>query len=96
MAAAMNRNTGRYYANLYLDQMEGYELGDQGTFYIKVTEWETGCELLVFEPTMPGENWNILILKYGPPNYKEPGKFLHTAAKDLAAKLGTEVTYDTI
>ena len=61
----VNRKLGRFYAHLAFSEWEGYEAGSANQdFLIKVTDCESDCEVYVFEPSLSGEAWNILVLIY--------------------------------
>ena len=61
-----NRNHGRFYAHLAFSEWDGYEAGEANQdFLLKVTDDKSNCDVFVFEPTLPGETWSILVLKYG-------------------------------
>lgn len=60
-----NRNLGRFYAHLAFSEWDGFEPGNGKTdFFLKVSDRDSGCEVYVFEPALPGETWSILVLKY--------------------------------
>lgn len=60
-----NRNLGRFYAHLAFDEWDGFEPGTSKTdFFLKVSDRDSSCEVYVFEPSLPGETWSILVLKY--------------------------------
>lgn len=61
-----NRNLGRFYTHLAFSEWDGFEPGTSKTdFFLKVSDRDSNCEVYVFEPSMPGETWSILVLKYG-------------------------------
>ena len=46
-------------------EWDGFEPGTSKTgFFLKVSDRDSNCEVYVFEPSMPGETWSILVLKY--------------------------------
>ena len=60
-----NRNLGRFHARLAFEEWDGFEAGTgKSDFFIKVSDRDSNCDVYVFEPSLPGEAWNILILKY--------------------------------
>ena len=85
-----NRNLGRFCTHLAFSEWDGYEIGGPNqAFLIKVTDRDSTCEVYVFEPSLPGENWNILVLKYSGSQSLSPA--LKTQVERLADQLGAEV-----
>ena len=86
----VNRKLGRFYTHLAFSEWDGFEIGGAGqSFLIKVTDRDTPCEVYVFEPSLPGEAWNILVLKYG--EYESPSPALKAQANLLATRLGADI-----
>ena len=84
-----NRNLGRFYTRLAFEEWDGFEIGGQkDDFQIKVTDRDSDCEVYVFEPSLPGEAWNILVLKY---NGQQMSFTLATQVDLLAKQLNAEV-----
>lgn len=85
-----NRNLGRFYAHLAFSEWDGFETGTSKTdFFLKVSDRDSPCEVYVFEPTLPGEAWIILVLKYS--GCQEPSPALKAQVKRLSNQLGAEV-----
>jgi hypothetical protein len=85
-----NRKLGRFYTHLAFGEWDGYEIGNaQQDFLVKVTDRDSNCEAYVFEPSMPGETWSILILQYD--GSQSPSPALKTQVERLASQLGAEV-----
>lgn len=60
-----NKNLGRFFAHLTFSEWDGFEPGTNKTdFFLKVSDRDSNCEVYVFEPSMPGEAWSLLVLKY--------------------------------
>ena len=84
-----NRNLGRFCTHLAFSEWDGFEIGGPNQdFLIKVTDRDSTCEVYVFEPSLPGETWNILVLKY---NGQNMSWSLKTQVDLLAKKLGAEI-----
>ena len=84
-----NRNLGRFCTYLAFSEWDGYEIGGPNQdFLIKVTDRDSTCEVFVFEPSLPGEAWNILVLKY---NGQQMSFTLATQVDLLAKQLNVEV-----
>ena len=84
-----NRNLGRFYTHLAFSEWDGYETGALNQdFLVRVTDRDSTCEVYVFEPSLPGETWNILVLKY---NSQQMGFSLKTQVDLLAKQLNAEV-----
>ena len=85
-----NRNLGRFYIHLAFSEWDGYETGALNQdFLVRVTDRDSTCEVFVFEPSLPGEAWNILVLKYSGCQGLSPA--LKTQVDRLADQLGAEV-----
>ena len=77
----VNRKLGRFYTHLAFSEWDGYETGALNQDYlIKVADPDSSCEVYVFEPSLTGEAWNILVLKYS-----------HDGRKDLSPALKSQV-----
>ena len=87
-----NRNLGRFYTHLAFSEWDGYETGALNQdFLVRVTDRDSTCEVFVFEPSLPGEAWNILVLKYGYAGRKELSPALKSQVELLAKQLGAEI-----
>ena len=87
-----NRNLGRFYTHLAFSEWDGYETGALSQdFQIKVTDPDSNSEVYVFEPSLPGEAWNILVLKYGYAGRKELSPALKSQVELLTKQLGAEI-----
>ncbi len=85
-----NRNLGRFYTHLAFSEWDGYEAGALNQdFLVRVTDRDSACEVFVFEPSLPGETWNILVLKYSGSEGLSPA--LKTQVEQLANQLGAEI-----
>ena len=85
-----NRNLGRFYTHLAFSEWDGYETGALNQdFLVRVTDRDSTCEVFIFEPSLPGEAWNILVLKYSGSQSLSPA--LKTQVERLADQLGAEV-----
>ena len=85
-----NRNLGRFYTRLAFEEWDGYETGALNQdFLIRVTDRDSTCEVFVFEPSLPGEAWNILVLKYSGSQGMSLG--LKTQVERLSNQLGAEI-----
>ena len=83
-----NRNLGRFYTHLAFSEWDGYETGALNQdFLVRVTDRDSTCEVYVFEPSLPGESWNILVLKY---NSQQMSFTLATQVNLLAKQLNAE------
>jgi len=86
----VNRKLGRFYTHLAFSEWDGYETGALSQdFQIKVTDPDSNSEVFVFEPSLPGEAWNILVLKYSGSQSLSPA--LKTQVERLADQLGAEI-----
>ena len=84
-----NRNLGRFCTQLAFSEWDGFEIGGpKQDFYVKVTDRDSTCEVYVFEPSLPGETWNILVLKY---NGQQMSFSLKTQVDLLAKQINAEV-----
>ena len=84
-----NRNMGRFCTQLAFSEWDGFEIGGpKQAFYVKVTDRDSTCEVYVFEPSLPGETWNILVLKY---NGQQMSFSLATQVDLLAKQLNADV-----
>ena len=85
-----NRNLGRFYTHLAFSEWDGYEAGALNQdFLVRVTDRDSACEVYVFEPSLPGEAWNILVLKYS--RSEGLSSALNTQVEQLANQLGAEI-----
>ena len=85
-----NRNLGRFYTRLAFEEWDGFEIGGpKDDFQVKVTDRDSDCEVYVFEPRLPGEAWNILVLKYSGSQGMSLG--LKTQVERLSNQLGAEI-----
>ena len=85
-----NRNLGRFYTRLAFEEWDGFEIGGQkDDFQIKVTDRDSDYEVYVFEPSLPGEAWNILVLKYS--GSQGMNLALKTQVERLSNQLGAEI-----
>ena len=88
----VNRKLGRFYSRLAFEEWDGFEIGGQkDDFQIKVTDRDSDYEVYVFEPSLPGEHWNILVLKYCHAGRKELSPALKSQVEQLAHQLGAEI-----
>ena len=86
----VNRKLGRFYTHLAFSEWDGYETFTMNQdFLVKVTDRDSNCEVYVFEPSLPGEAWNILVLKYSGSEGLSPA--LKTQVEQLANQLGAEI-----
>ena len=86
-----NRNLGRFYAKMAFSEWDGYQTGALNQdFLLMVSDDESKSDIYVFEPSLPGETWSILVLKYG-----DQGTELRPALKNqidlLSNQLGATV-----
>lgn len=85
-----NRNVGRFYAHLAFSEWDGFETGTSKTdFFLKVSDRDSNCEVYVFEPTLLGETWSILVLKYSESEGLSPA--LKAQVDRLSNQLGAEI-----
>ena len=86
----MNINMGRHLTHLAFDEWDGAQQPEKNSsFEIRVQEGTN--EVMVFAPTLPGECWEILILKYG--GAETPiSKALRSQIDWLAKRLYANVT----
>ena len=83
----INKNLGRFYTHLAFSEWDGYQVGNaKQDFHIKMTDSDSSCEVYVFEPSFPGEAWNILVLLYN--GSQGLGSPLKTRVDYLADQLG--------
>ena len=88
----VNRKLGRFYTHLAFSEWDGYETGALNQdFLIKVADTDSNCEVFVFEPSLPGEAWNILVLKYSHDGRKDLSPALKSQVELLANQLGAEI-----
>ena len=86
----VNRKLGRFYTHLAFSEWDGYETGALSQdFQIKVTDPDSNSEVYVFEPSLPGETWSILVLQID--GSQSPSPALKTQVERLASQLGAEV-----
>ena len=87
-----NRNLGRFFTRLAFEEWDGYETGALNQdFLVRVTDSDSNCEVYIFEPSLPGERWNILVLKYSHAGRKELSPALKSQVEQLATQLGAEI-----
>ena len=88
----VNRKLGRFYSHLAFSEWDGYETGALNQdFQIKVTDPDSNCEVYVFEPSLTGERWNILVLKYNHAGRPELSPALKSQVELLANQLGAAI-----
>ena len=89
----VNRKLGRFYSRLAFEEWDGFEIGGpHQDFLLMVSEeGEANCEVYVFEPSLPGEAWNILVLKYTHSGQPGPSPAMKAQVELLANQLGAEV-----
>ena len=87
-----NRNLGRFYTRMAFYEWDGYESDPLNQdFLVKVTDRDSTCEVFVFEPSLAGERWNILVLKYNHGGRPELSPDLKSQVEQLANQLGAEI-----
>ena len=87
-----NRNLGRFYTKLAFEEWDGFEIGGpKEDFLVKVTDRDSNCEVYVFEPSLPGERWNILVLKYSHAGRKALSPALKSQVELLAHQLDGDI-----
>ena len=88
----VNRKLGRFYTHLAFSEWDGYETGALNQDYlIKVADPDSNCEVYVFEPSLTGERWNILVLKYNHAGRPELSPALKSQVELLANQLGAAI-----
>jgi len=89
----MNKNMGRFWIEDCMNQFYGDEnieliSGANDHFAYSIAESATRCQVYIFEPTLAGERWEILMVSY---EDERPSTLLHSRVAALARQLGVKV-----